>query len=60
MLPIGDGEEITLICEEGYTNHGGDKVICQNGAFAPTSTGLPDCRGESNCFLYQLWTSGNI
>ena len=43
-LPVQHGTDITLYCDEHYTNMGGDKVTCQDGNFV--STNPPDCNGE--------------
>ena len=44
-LPVQHGTDLTLYCDEHYTNMGGDKVTCQDGNFV-SSTSPPDCKGE--------------
>ena len=44
-LPVQHGTDITLYCDEHYTNMGGDKATCQDGNFV-SSTSPPDCKGE--------------
>ena len=46
VLPVQHGAQITLSCDDGYTNKGGDKATCQNGQVTPT-TKPPDFQGET-------------
>ena len=45
-LPVYHGTNLSLLCDEEYSNKGGDKATCQDGQVVPT-TDPPDYRGES-------------
>ena len=46
-LPVVHGTTLTLNCQVGYTNLGGNKATCQNGQVVPTDQ-APDCSGKTN------------
>ena len=45
-LPVVHGTTLTLNCQEGYTNLGGNKATCLYGQVVPTEQN-PNCRCES-------------
>ena len=46
-LPVVHGATLTLNCQEGYTNLGGNTATCMYGQVVTTEQN-PICRSESN------------
>ena len=46
-LPVVHGTTLTLNCQEGYINLGGNTATCLYGQVALTDK-PPDCRGKRN------------
>ena len=44
-LPVVHGTTLTLNCQKGYINLGGNKATCQKGQVVPTIR-PSDCRGK--------------
>ena len=51
QLPVGPGVKVTLNCDAGHINQGGQGATCRNGVLVPTN-GPPDCHGEALISIY--------